>query len=449
MGGDSNLFAGGGQRQIRCALFVDFDNVYLGLRRLDLAAAESFAANPARWLGRLEVGADALGAFSRRLMVRACYLNPGTFGRFRASFTSAGFRVVDCPSLTQQGKSSADINMALDAMGALGGPTHYDEFVIVSADADFTPLALRCREGDRRVTIITAGPAASAYRAVADSVLNADDLIELLSARAPADLDGTAASVPGEVDALGAAVVEGTVAEPVAAAAVVAGVAAVAVMRALRAARGPVVSASLAHTAHAADPDLRAAAWGGHGTFTAWLVASVPEAGFCPRPSPGYGWDRERFTEADLPETDRAQLGAAQRQVANVTDTPWLSAAACTVMLNAVADEVNTHPFHGSETSRRVRDACQEAGQNVARAAITYVTQCILYSGLKLQPPVSAGQLAAAWADSVQGLCHGARLDLDGRAGRGPRMGRRWPSRHRSSYLRPACSPGVSLPSGL
>jgi hypothetical protein len=34
-------------------------------------------------------------------------------------------------------------------------------------------------------------------------------------------------------------------------------------------------------------------------------------------------------------------------------------------------------------------------------------------SGLRLQPPVSAGQLAAAWADSVQGLCHGARLDLD------------------------------------
>jgi hypothetical protein len=36
-------------RRMRCALFVDFDNVYLGLRQLDPQAAEAFANNPARW----------------------------------------------------------------------------------------------------------------------------------------------------------------------------------------------------------------------------------------------------------------------------------------------------------------------------------------------------------------------------------------------------------------
>ena len=168
-------------RRFRTALFVDFDNVYIGLQRLDPVAAEAFATNPAHWLSELESGTDPEGDFSRRFLIRACYLNPSRFSQFRPNFTRAGFQVVDCPSLTQQGKSSADINLVLDAVDALAAPTHYEEFVIVSADADFTPLALRCRAADRRVTIITASPAASAYRAVADTVITADELADLVT----------------------------------------------------------------------------------------------------------------------------------------------------------------------------------------------------------------------------------------------------------------------------
>nr|WP_225225274.1 NYN domain-containing protein [Cellulomonas sp. JH27-2] len=162
-------------------MFVDFDNVYLGLQRIDPEAAELFATEPGQWLDRLEHGVDADGAFQRRFLVRLCYLNPAPFSRFRPNFLRAGFRVIDCPSLTQQGKSSADIYLVLDAVDALGGDTHFDEFVIASADADFTPLALRCRAADRRVSIITAGPVAGAYRSVADTVVTADELAELVS----------------------------------------------------------------------------------------------------------------------------------------------------------------------------------------------------------------------------------------------------------------------------
>jgi hypothetical protein len=56
--------------------------------------------------------------------------------------------VIDCPSLTNQGKSSADINLALDAVDALSSPPRYDEYLIFSADADFTALALGCRAAD-------------------------------------------------------------------------------------------------------------------------------------------------------------------------------------------------------------------------------------------------------------------------------------------------------------
>lgn len=168
-------------RILRAAMFVDFDNVYIGLRRLDPVAAEAFATDPAHWLSELESGSDDDGEFTRRFLVRSCYLNPSVFSQFRPNFTRAGFQVVDCPSLTQQGKSSADINLVLDAVDALAAATRYEEIVIVSADADFTPLALRCRADDRRVTIITASPAASAYRAVADTVITADDLADLVT----------------------------------------------------------------------------------------------------------------------------------------------------------------------------------------------------------------------------------------------------------------------------
>src|SRR5690606_14588539 len=174
-------------RRLRSALFVDFDNVYIGLRRLDPEAAEAFATSPGTWLSALESGNDIDGDFSRRFLVRSCYLNPARFAGFRPNFTRAGFSVVDCPSLTQQGKSSADINLVLDAVDALAAQTRYDEFVIVSADADFTPLALRCRADDRRVTIVTASPAASAYRAVADTVVTAAQLAELVRPRAVDD----------------------------------------------------------------------------------------------------------------------------------------------------------------------------------------------------------------------------------------------------------------------
>ncbi|HSS67464.1 MAG TPA: NYN domain-containing protein [Nocardioidaceae bacterium] len=140
-------------RRITSALFVDFDNVFLGLRRLGEDVAVGWGTDPGEWLSRLERGEDSDGLFVRRMLVRNCYLNPSAFADYRAPFTRAGFRVIDCPSLTQQGKSAADVNLVLDVLDVLHGPLHYDEFFIMSADADFTPLAIRCREADRRVTI--------------------------------------------------------------------------------------------------------------------------------------------------------------------------------------------------------------------------------------------------------------------------------------------------------
>lgn len=422
-------------RRLRAAMFVDFDNVYIGLRRLDPDAAEAFATDPGHWLAELESGTDADGDFSRRFLVRACYLNPSVFSRYRPNFTRAGFQVVDCPSLTQQGKSSADINLVLDAVDALAAETRYDEFVIVSADADFTPLVQRCRAADRRVTIITASPAASAYRAVADSVITANDLAELVTVGGsggsgsdgadeapeptPAEATDVAAPATGPTGSAGTtepAGRGGRKAETADLSSPGSLAARRAVLQRVRSADRPVPTGAVAQAAQKADPTLPSTRWAGTGGFTPWLAQAVPELGVAARPSPGYVWDPKRFGEADLPGAAAAAAGtdptALQRQVTSVTDTPGLSKENYRVLLTAIADDVRAHPFDRSATARRVRDRCQEAGAAVGKSTVNFVLSGVLYIGLELDSEVTAEDVAEAWADNVVGLCRGARMEL-------------------------------------
>lgn len=419
-----------GGRHVRCALFVDFDNVYIGLRRLDPAAAEAFATDPGHWLAELETGSDSQGEFSRRFLIRACYLNPSVFSVYRPNFTRAGFQVVDCPSLTQQGKSSADINLVLDAVDALAAPTRYEEFVIVSADADFTPLALRCRAADRMVTIITASPAASAYRAVADNVITADALAELVTTTTSLSEEPATSPEPAPAEARTPATDERGSARGAAAPSRAATTATAtppapttgtphpspaarrAVLHRVRTADRPVPLGAVAQAAQQADPALPSSGWGGAGSFAAWLGRVLPELGMTSRP-PGYVWDPQRFDEADLPgvvaDTDPSAL---TRQVIAVTDTPGLPASGYRTLLECLAADIAAHRFERAETSRRVRDACQKAGAQVGRATVNTVISGILYTGLELTTPHPASTLAQAWADNVIGLCRGARIDL-------------------------------------
>ena len=160
----------------RCALFIDFDNMYLGLLNDSKDAAERFATNPALWLNWLEKSMpgfdeDPGGERRRRLLIRKCYLNPGLFGKYRTFFARHGFTVVDCPALTMQGKNSADIVMVMDIIDSMNNGHHIEEFILMSADADFTPLFIRLRASDRRTTAIISTPVAAAYRGACDLVV--------------------------------------------------------------------------------------------------------------------------------------------------------------------------------------------------------------------------------------------------------------------------------------
>ena len=171
--------------RVRAALYLDFDNVFSGLFRLDPGAAIRFAENPGTWLEALE-GRQTSGG-PRRWLVRRCYLNPAGsvanpdadpgsarlyFSRFRPYFTRAGFDVVDCPRLTTT-KNGADIRIVVDALEALRSETAYDEFVVASGDSDMTPLLVRLRAADRLTTIVSPADAAEAFTSVADRLVNA------------------------------------------------------------------------------------------------------------------------------------------------------------------------------------------------------------------------------------------------------------------------------------
>ncbi|HSO92399.1 MAG TPA: hypothetical protein VLR70_14745, partial [Arthrobacter sp.] len=41
-------------------------------------------------------------------LIRNCYLNPVVYSKYRTYWTRAGFRVIDCPSLTQRHNAGAD-----------------------------------------------------------------------------------------------------------------------------------------------------------------------------------------------------------------------------------------------------------------------------------------------------------------------------------------------------
>lgn len=199
---------------LKSALFVDFDNIYLGLRDIDPNAAEVFATEPGRWLAWLEKGMPApdqtngAAQLRRSILVRRCYLNPtGALGRYRPHFTRSAFSVIDCPPLTAQAKNSADIHMVMDVLDTLEHRTHFDEFIILSGDSDFTPVLLRLRAHDRRTLILNLGLAAEAYKAASTQAISADAFLEDglgVSAGVATDVARAAAAPPAAASILDA-----------------------------------------------------------------------------------------------------------------------------------------------------------------------------------------------------------------------------------------------------
>jgi hypothetical protein len=148
-------------------IFLDFDNIFSSLYSQDSSVAEDFASSPAYWLGAMAtMGGDEDEDVRHRWVVRRCYMNPSGriykgnaadsvyFSKYRQNFVRDGWEVIDTPPLTKGGKTSADIHIVMDVMDAITLYPHVSEYMIMAADADYTPLVIRLRKHMKR-TVIT------------------------------------------------------------------------------------------------------------------------------------------------------------------------------------------------------------------------------------------------------------------------------------------------------
>ena len=180
------------------ALFIDFDNIYLSLKGRDEDAASRFSRNPSYWLAQIVSGALIRSEFinpgvRRKIIVGRCYGNPvprrsgregvgdpSSFAFVRHNFMRAGLEVVDCPHLTSQFKNSSDIRIACDVRDFLDHATRFDEFIILSGDADFTPVLLSLRSHNRQTVIYANEYTSPYYKAFADGRVEEDDLVRCM-----------------------------------------------------------------------------------------------------------------------------------------------------------------------------------------------------------------------------------------------------------------------------
>lgn len=120
------------------ALLIDFENIAAGTEK--------------ERLGRFDINAVMSRLVDKgRILIARSYADWGRFSRFKQSLLAANVTMYELTSHGMQDKNRADIAMVVDALDLAFTKDYIDTFVIVSGDSDFTPLALKMRELNKRV----------------------------------------------------------------------------------------------------------------------------------------------------------------------------------------------------------------------------------------------------------------------------------------------------------
>jgi uncharacterized LabA/DUF88 family protein len=123
--------------QLQIAVFIDFENIALGLRD------DSPAFEVRRILDRLlEKG---------KVIAMVAYADWHRFRSHTRSLHENGIELIEIPRRESTGKNSADIRLVVDAMDLSWSKEHIDTFVIVSGDSDFSPLVSKLKENGKHV----------------------------------------------------------------------------------------------------------------------------------------------------------------------------------------------------------------------------------------------------------------------------------------------------------
>jgi hypothetical protein len=454
------------------AVFVDYDNIYLSLKRKSEEAAKRFAKDAGAWLRGIETGRiiTATNAPSsdtrRRLVMNRCYGNPvprrnthdnstdmNSFPFVRHHFLRAGFEVIDCPPLTAQLKNSADIRMVMDIRDYLTHDTYFDEFIILSGDADFTPVLHRLRAHARRTVIFANDFTAAPYTAISDGEVREQDLIALiLKGDQPAE-----AHVPA---------LQGDLVRREIMAEVVAGV---------RVSATPVPLEALADRALRAlgHEKTIATGWAGAGSFRELLrqhlppeirlTGEPPYLAFDPRrhgedaratslearepmprlpPMPA-GIDAATLTPAALqqalpqsnlpptrpgaqvPATGRTPAPPAksapagnngiQQSIARIQDAcqaPPLAPHEYRLLFEVMAKEISENDLVGAQTLANVTQRAQQRGLDVGRDDVRFLLEVVSEADPWFEQGASANLFAGRFRNFVVARCRGQGLNL-------------------------------------
>lgn len=395
---------------MRAALFLDFDNFFSGLMSADPTSALALVTSPSRWLQQMT--SNNSDDVTRQWLVLRCYMNPAGwlpdplkpgerlyFSKFRPFFTQAGVEVVDCPALTKGSKNGADIRIVIDVMTALRANTRYEEFVIASADADFTPLLQVLRADDRRITVMATSSTATAYESLADRFLDEQDIFDLISRDAVADIEVEAEeSIPELNDQpssrlpLAADLNVDTQYQAFAKA----------VRKIYSEAAAPINLARLSSELKTASGiNATNSTWFGAGSFIRAVQGlELPNVRF----SQHYLWDAIRHDEpAAVAAALRPSLPATVMHFTEVTGMPTIPSNQWPVIFQMLEAYAAQHIFNFTEASKWSRDQAAETGIEIPRRAFTFAIRACQNgdANLNANPSPKAGIIARSLYNSV------------------------------------------------
>ncbi|MEM7610367.1 MAG: NYN domain-containing protein [Pseudomonadota bacterium] len=155
------------------AVFIDFENLALGAK--DAPGGDFEIDIVLRRL--LQKG---------RIVYKRAYSDWGRYQAYVRRFHENGIELIDIPQTKISGKNSADIRMVVDALDLCYAKQHIDSFALISGDSDFSPLASKLKENDKRV--IGCGIKSSTSDLLinnCDEFIYYDDLVRKTRGKAP------------------------------------------------------------------------------------------------------------------------------------------------------------------------------------------------------------------------------------------------------------------------
>lgn len=396
--------------QILTAVFVDYDNIYLSLKRRNEDAAKRFAKDATSWLAEIESGrlispTNKLPSdVQRRIVLNRCYGNPvprrnqndnstdmNSFPFVRHHFLRAGFEVVDCPPLTAQLKNSSDIRMVMDVRDYLHHETYFDEFVILSGDADFTPVLHRLRAHARRTVVFANDFTAAPYVAIADGEIREADLMSaLLGNKSPVAVQDTATTQPRQEPA--SDIRREIMAE---------------ITGAVRNAGTPLPLEALAERATRALGHERTVGtdWGGAGSFRELLLQSLPEGIRLSEQPPYVVYDSTRRQAAVEAAASPARPERAQRPASLMAPRPASASPATSAAAAALTQALD--PIAATRTAQPQPQSAQQVYRAAAGLAASHSRESSVEisqpATQRIAAPPAAPAAAAPPARSAEG----------------------------------------------